>query len=272
MSHKRKSTVSIIPPSVKEKEKQEENTPRIRQYFKKTLKIIGIISTIGGVIALTDWVIDFYKRPQKEWEAKYEKNSGILTPKSTTEKSLVWPLGTGYVYFPNGIFDLQGVIPELPDIKTLKKATVSPFSGINFKAWLDKGKIKVTTKILDMNGNIIADMVENEWNVNKPAYAYDRNFNDTSLEVKDHSGNVVFQIDVSDNRVYLRGVFHRPDSLCVAVLTNNPTSNKDTSALGFIATFNKKDYKEIYSEESSPMKINPIFKYPSDLHKGQRSD
>lgn len=257
-------------PRTTPKKVETENSSKFKRFFTSVWGVVVIISTIGGVIGLIVWLVDMSKRPGKEFEARYDRNSGVLEPKRTNEKTLVWPLGMGSVYFPDGIFDLQSVIPTLPDMKTLEVPKESPFKGVLFKAWLDNGKIKVTTQIRDPQGHSIADMVENEWSVNSPAYAYKRNFNDTSLEVIDHFNKVVFQIDISGNRVFLRGVFNRPDSLFVIANTHKARYNADTSALGYFIAFHKKDYNEIMSKDSSMLDIKPIFIYPSNEHKGQR--
>lgn len=264
---KRKKTIKTnkrisVPP-------QKETTPKKSSTFWKIILAIG---TIGGVITFGDWIYNKISEPLKEKEIRYEKDYGTITPKIVNANSLIWRIGTGSIYFPDGVFDLQTVIPNLPDIKTLKKADESPFKGVEFKAWLKDGKLKVNTRLLDPEGHVIASLIENEWKVNRPTYAYDRNFNDTSLEVKDHFDNVVFQIDISKNNIFLRGVFNRPDSLVASVFTYAPTSIRDTSALGAVVLFNKKDYKRFYSNPNSPIRIKPIFKYPSNLHKGERID
>lgn len=258
ITHKRKVSLS-----------QKETSPKKPLPFWKVIVTIG---TIGGVITFGDWICNKINEPLREKEKQYERDYGTITPKKVNDNSLTWRIGTGSIYFPDGVFDLQNVIPNLPDIKTLKKAEESPFKGVEFKAWLKEGKLKVNTRLLDPEGHVIASLIENEWKVNRPTYAYDRNFNDTSLEVKDHFDNVVFQIDISRNNIFLRGIFNRPDSLVASVFTYAPTSIRDTSALGAVVLFNKKNYKELYLNPNSPIRIKPIFKYPSSLHKGERID
>lgn len=62
---------------------------------------------------------------------------------------------------------------------------------------MEDSKLKVSTTIRDSSGNIVCQIVNNEWLVNRPHFALDRNFDDTSFEVKDHLGDIVFQIEIS---------------------------------------------------------------------------
>ena len=54
-------------------------------------------------------------------------------------------------------------------------------------------RLKVSTKIRDKDGHLIAEIIGNEWQLKKEKL-WDRNYNDSALEVKDAEGDVVLQI------------------------------------------------------------------------------
>jgi hypothetical protein len=71
----------------------------------------------------------------------------------------------------------------------LKTILFPALSERQFKIESIDGKIKVSTQIHDLNDNLIVELDRNEWKVGPSAF--DRNFTDDTLEVRDSSGAVV---------------------------------------------------------------------------------
>jgi hypothetical protein len=73
-----------------------------------------------------------------------------------------------------------------------------------FKVELINGKAKISTRITDESGNLIAEIIRNEWKV-APTRAWDRNYSGDALEVKDSRGYVVLQVRVLADRIQIQG-------------------------------------------------------------------
>lgn len=121
----------------------------------------------------------------------------------------------------------------------------------------DKG-IKVSVLIRDKNGNAVAELIKNEWKVNKNN-SYDRNYSKDALEVKDNTGDIILQIRLLQDRVQIQAKLYDSNGSGVAV-----TKDRDGSGVRFEFTINNREALEA--------KIKPIFKYPSELHLGEFVD
>ena len=122
----------------------------------------------------------------------------------------------------------------------------------------DGSRIKISTSIFDGKGNLVADLVNNEWKVNRNV-SYDRNFTDDALEVKDGSGDIVLQVRLVEDRVQLQGKFYGPNGGAIAF-------GKGVDASGCLGGIME------MTGPNNPvlkMKIQPMFLYPSELHLGE---
>jgi|SRR5208283_2378274 len=119
----------------------------------------------------------------------------------------------------------------------------------------DEGRVKVSTIIRDKTGNVVAELIENEWKVNKNS-AFDRNFSKDALEVKDNTGDIVFQIRVLEDRIQFQGKFYDSKGNGVAI-------GKDFSGKGGVIEMTGLNHPQL------ELKIDPIFLYPSDNHLGE---
>jgi len=117
------------------------------------------------------------------------------------------------------------------------------------KIELLNGQIQISTKILDIKGKIIAEIIDNEWRVN-PHNAWDRNYTKNALEVRDPCGDIVFQAILVGNRVQLQLMLYTYEGKMFGLVSEGPGK-------GGLIVLNQK------------YKIKPIFKYPSDLHFGE---
>jgi len=120
---------------------------------------------------------------------------------------------------------------------------------------VDEGRIKVSTIIRDRTGVAVAELINNEWKVNKNS-AFDRNYSKDALEVKDNSGDIVLQVKVVADRIQFQGKFYDSKGNGVAI-------GKHSSGQGGIMEMTGPNRPQI------EMKIEPIFLYPSDNHLGE---
>ncbi|WP_315783057.1 hypothetical protein [Bradyrhizobium sp. SZCCHNPS1003] len=126
------------------------------------------------------------------------------------------------------------------------------------------GELKVSTQIADENGRLIAAIERNEWKVASAPQSWDRNYNESALEVKDDRGHVVLQIRLLPDRLQLQGVWPTGSQGRAAGLAR-VVLRKDPDGSGAQFTF-------LPSNPKADMvwpKIEPIFKYPSELHLGE---
>lgn len=116
----------------------------------------------------------------------------------------------------------------------------------------EHGKLLISFKIRDENGSLIAELVDNEWKLNKNLI-FDRNYTDQALEVRDSAGKVVLQIFNHGSVIQLAGVFRSKDGRILKIIPNPDGAGG--------ALFDRK--------ADSAYEITAIFKYPSSLHPGE---
>jgi hypothetical protein len=112
--------------------------------------------------------------------------------------------------------------------------------------------------MLDREGNLITELVRNEWKVAPSPRTWDRNYTDDALEVKDARGRVVLQVRVLEDRVQLQGLWWvdigPPNGIMQLALRETPEG-------GAQFTISPKDI--------DPPPIAEIFEYPSERHLGE---
>lgn len=113
-------------------------------------------------------------------------------------------------------------------------------------------KLYVSVIIRGNNGDLIAEIRENEWKLNKNQL-FDRNYTDNALEVRDRLGNVVLQVVNFGDVIHFAGTFH----------------TKKGSAVSFVPIEDLTAVIEVSpSAKDLHFHIDPIFEYPSELHFG----
>jgi len=109
------------------------------------------------------------------------ENKVILSPKEKIYPYL--EIGnSGSIFTPTN--------PKLP------LNTIAKDNDINIE--IEGGQVKLSIKIRDINGQIIAEIVKNEWKTSKPETGkiWDRNYSKDAVEVLDPNGEVVLQVKV----------------------------------------------------------------------------
>ncbi|MDP2217316.1 MAG: hypothetical protein Q8J68_08530 [Methanolobus sp.] len=195
----------------------------IKPDYHKKISLISILL----IIVFTSLSIHSYY--QEIERLKYEKDSGFLQ----VEK-LVYP----------NIYLGSNAAVNTPDGVDFSSAYDF---AIPLNVRIDNGYLKVSTIIRDAEGDIIAVINDNNWQVT--SRSLDKNFDQAAFEVIDSKNNVVFQVYTVNNEAYVNGVFPREDGYFVV-------ANETGCRLG---TANP---NEIY--------IQKIFKYPSFAYPGIR--
>jgi len=136
-------------------------------------------------------------------------------------------------------------------------------SESQFKVEAIDGIVKVSTYITDDEGNLIAELVRNEWKVAPPPRTWDRNYSKDALEVRDGKGAVILQVRAFSDQIQIQGIWRTSIGVNKNVrlmIWKDPA--KDGAA---IQIFPHNFIGEIPS-------IPPMFEYPSDSHLGEFKD
>lgn len=142
--------------------------------------------------------------------------------------------------------------------------------------------MKISTKIRDSDGQVIAEIIGNEWKLKKEAL-WDRNYNTKALEVKNGEGDVILQVLMKEDCVQFAAKMYGRDGKGFAIgstgFTKEDIARHKEGKLRIIA--GKDGPKEVKAGdtvgvmETRPpgcpleLHIEPLFKYPSDSHLGE---
>lgn len=137
-------------------------------------------------------------------------------------------------------------------LKSSNNTIVTDGSSPLLSVRIENGKLLINTIIYDEYGNIVAVLEDNQWKVNENSY-FDRNYNDSAIEVKNKKGRIVLQVVNFGDVIHFAGVFHAKDGHVVSFM---PLDDM-TSAIEIRG-----------SEEELLLEIKPIFTYPSELNLG----
>jgi hypothetical protein len=215
---KAKEEVSCLP---------KRGIPLLLSYIRKPIGIVvAVVSLVASLAGIASY---FYYLHDKKMSAI----TGII---SSNKKATVKYLSVGSTRFiidsPDGVFLKDGDSPI-------------------FSMRLKDGKLLVTTTIRDSKGDIIAELQDNEWQVNK-ANIFDRNYTDDALEVRDQSGKVTLQVVHFGDTIHLAGIFR-----CRSGWSNIFCPVPE----GAVIDIKPPDVEPEHS-------IKPIFEYPSERHFG----
>ena len=119
---------------------------------------------------------------------------------------------------------------------------------------IEDGQLKVSALIRNKHG-IVAELLKNEWKVNLNN-SFDRNFSKNALEVKDNTGEIVFQVKHVSDRIQFQGKFYDTNGKGIALIKSPDGKGGLMVHLG----------PNVPDKDSI---IEPLFKYPSDLHIGE---
>lgn len=132
------------------------------------------------------------------------------------------------------------------------------FGGDKLTIGLDqRGRILVSVVLRDKIGNVVAELIQNEWRVNASG-AWQRNYSANALEVLDPRRDVVFQVRLVDNRAKLQAKLYDREGRGFTLRESNPREG----ARGGVIDFGSPEARDRYV-------IEPLFRYPAELHLGE---
>ena len=194
------------------------------------------------ILLLSVAVTNIYITKQEEEKEKYSKSSGLISGE-LKNKSIIYPvikLGGANLVWKGQLGEPIFLIGKDP-----------------LKVWIEEGQLKISTIIRGRNGNIIAKLDANEWQVtDDPSLKWDRNFDERAVEIINEREEVVLQAQFDGESVQFAGIFYREDGWKVAL------GPSDIDGGGIIET--------IPPDEKIAASFEPLFKYPSERHHGER--
>lgn len=122
-----------------------------------------------------------------------------------------------------------------------------------------KDSIRVSAKAISTDGKIVAQLTENEWDIN-PNDSFKMNFDKTALEVVDRYGCPVLQVEfLGRQTVKLAGLFESEGSVVRAT-----DAGLAVSVLS--------DPRSVAATQSDLKQQALIFRYPRERHFGERAE
>lgn len=94
----------------------------------------------------------------------------------------------------------------------------------------DEGRLLVSARFLDEEGALIAQLVDNEWGLNRNRY-FDRNYTQNALEVVDQKGRVALQLVHGGNTINVEGIFRCREGRHL-VMMHSPKTSEGIFILG----------------------------------------
>lgn len=204
-----------------------------REKGEKVHSLIFLIFIFIILLAIIQGIIKY----QEDEKAKYSANSGLILEgiSNSNVQNITYLVGpTKVVGFQNRtIFGKNGVV------------SISFCEDDILSTRIEYGKLKISSVLRDKDGHIVARILSNEWTVN-PKFMWDKNFDNEAFEVIDDKNNIILQVLLYGDTVRIRGDFY-----C--------SGNRI-----FI------DDNGWHFNPSKKLSIEPIFKYPSIDHPGER--
>jgi hypothetical protein len=143
--------------------------------------IVGVVGTVIGILGFGLYLLD---KKENGIEKNKAATSGILKTESTPWPAMIISAG-GARFMPlNGVLFTEGSDPLV---------------------WLSikNSKVLVSANIRNEQGELIAELRDNEWKLNKDLI-FDRNYTDNAIEVREKNGNVVLQVAIFFRRFATR--------------------------------------------------------------------
>lgn len=115
----------------------------------------------------------------------------------------------------------------------------------------ENNKLFVSSEIRDNNGNLVAELRDNEWTLNKNAI-FDRNYTDSTLEIRDRNGHVALQVVDFGDIINVEGIFRCKNGWATIL-----SHTDDGGRMSFIPPGKEPE-----------ITIQQVCEYPSDQHLG----
>jgi len=215
------------------------------------LFIRGAWQVKAGIIVLALLVLTaqvFVIRAQRE-EKQVSRYAGVLEGKPITV------LSAGQQVYPRlqlgnskSILVWQGPKGE-PIMKV--------FEDTDLTIWIENDALKISTKIRNKKGEMVAELIGNEWKA-KPEKMWDRNYTDNALEVIDERGDVILQVLIREDVIQFAAKMYSSTGLGIGL------GSAEDPELGMVGVIEVRPLGQPLE-----LVIEPIFEYPSELHLGE---
>ncbi|MDQ1610301.1 MAG: hypothetical protein QOG00_232 [Pyrinomonadaceae bacterium] len=173
----------------------------------------------------------------------------------------------------------EGVLKAEPKILLSTKSNLIPMLQIgNSKTYIAKGtrisgdvlgifnyndlivstkedQVKVSMLLRNKKGEVVAQLVDNEWKINKEK-VWDRNYSEDALEVRDEDGDIALQIRAFPDRIQFQASLYDANGKNLTIVEG---PGRDGALVSVSAP----------GKPKPPHKIEPMFKYPSREHLGE---
>lgn len=221
---------------------QKDKYPSIKYVLPSVLIIMGVVQICIQIYGYCDAQRD---KALKATSGNLGRTYIIESDKGIFPKLEIGNSGAIFVF--GGIQTDNAVINAMEEI----------FKINGLKIYVENGIVTFSSIFRNPQGNIIAEVVQNEWK-HKPLESdliWDRNYSDNAIEVKDGKGRVVLQIRLLVNRIQLQGIFYNEDGRgCALYETYDPNHPGGL-------------FRPNVTDDDFPV-IKPIFKYPSSKYLG----
>lgn len=161
---------------------------------------------------------------------------------------------------------------------------IQAFEDVGLTIWVANGEMKLSTKIRDNKGELIAEIIANEWRIKKDKL-WDLNYNQNALEVKNAAGDVVMQVVMHEDCLQFAARMYSSSGNGLAiggsVVTEQDLVEHEQGKQVFVASVDGPTEVRVGDTVATieirpnppgiplKLKIDPIFRYPSDHHFGE---
>jgi len=233
--------------------------------FKIGITVLILIALIGQLFIVRS-------EQQRQQAAKY---SGVLRGPALT---ILSPIKDIYPKLKlgdsNTFFSWQG---------DQGQSLLSMVEGNELVISIEKGRLKLSTQIRDTHGELVAEIIGNEWKLRKENL-WERNYDKNALEVRDAKGDVVLQVVLKEDYVQFAAKMYGRDGagfgIGSATFTQEDIRRHEEGSLKIVAAADGPKEVKIgdvtgvleVRPPGHPLElvIEPIFRYPSELHLGER--
>lgn len=159
-------------------------------------------------------------------------------------------------------YSLEELSKPLPISSVFNKITKLNSGFENISIRYSNNNIYLSGTIYDINKNIIVELVDNKWRVNK-TFIYKFNFDDHGIELFNHLGQVVFSLDINErNQVQIQGISYNHDLNVVGISTTSGLVILNLLENNFHTRLDDALYKH---------KFMPIFEYTGNVWRRVRA-
>ena len=214
--------------------------------YKKIILVFGILGILSGALINIDDILENHKK----------STSGELDHHSNKTES---EYDVRILYGGNSL--------KITSTELKVGKSINPFQimfGIDYPLTLkvNDEKLFVSAKFRTQDKKLIAEIWENEWVVNQQNY-FERNFNESALEIIDCYGNPFLQIELTNrNTIKIGGVILDQSQERVLIIT---ADNCVMIGPGRLKKMGLNNALKLYE-------IKEIFQYPSTTHFGKRNE